>query len=148
MELPIYKIDGSKEQESIEVNSEFLENKSNKHSIYYSIISQMTNNRQGTHSTKTRSMVKGGGRKPYKQKGTGNARSGSNSSPLWRGGGRIFGPKPHDYNFKLPKKVRRLAKISATRYRKRRASLCPKISVCRYTNPAARSPTRHANPVH
>ncbi len=113
MELPIYKIDGSIGQESIAVNSGLLEKKTNEHTIYYSIVSHMTNSRQGTHSSKSRSMVQGGGRKPYKQKGTGNARAGTIRSPLWRGGGRIFGPKPHGYNFKLPKKVRRLAKISA-----------------------------------
>lgn len=70
---------------------------------------QRANRRQGTASTKTRGEVRGGGMKPWRQKGTGRARSGSRTSPLWRGGGVIFGPKPRDYSYKLPKKVRRLA---------------------------------------
>ena len=70
---------------------------------------QRANRRQGTASTKTRGEVSGGGLKPWKQKGTGRARSGSRTSPLWRGGGVIFGPKPRDYSYRLPKKVRRLA---------------------------------------
>lgn len=70
---------------------------------------QRANRRQGTASTKTRGEVSGGGMKPWRQKGTGRARSGSRTSPLWRGGGVIFGPKPRDYSYKLPKKVRRLA---------------------------------------
>lgn len=70
---------------------------------------QLANRRQGTASTKTKGDVSGGGAKPWKQKGTGRARSGSSRSPLWRGGGITFGPRPRDYSYKLPKKVRRLA---------------------------------------
>jgi large subunit ribosomal protein L4 len=73
------------------------------------ICMQRANRRQGTASTKTRGEVSGGGAKPWRQKGTGRARSGSNRSPVWRGGGVVFGPKPRDYSYKLPKKVRRLA---------------------------------------
>jgi large subunit ribosomal protein L4 len=69
---------------------------------------QLANRRAGTASTKTRTEVRGGGAKPYRQKGTGRARAGTNNSPLWRGGGVTFGPKPRDYSYKLPKKVRRL----------------------------------------
>jgi large subunit ribosomal protein L4 len=69
---------------------------------------QLANRRAGTASTKTRIEVRGGGAKPYRQKGTGRARAGTNRSPLWRGGGVIFGPKPRDYSYKLPKKVRKL----------------------------------------
>lgn len=73
----------------------------------------LANKRQGTASTKTRGMVSGGGRKPYKQKGTGRARAGSNRSPLWKGGGTVFGPHPRDYAYKLPKKAKWLALSSA-----------------------------------
>ena len=74
---------------------------------------QLANKRQGTASTKTRAEVRGGGRKPWKQKGTGRARVGSTRNPIWRGGGIVFGPKPRDYSYSLPRKVRRLALKSA-----------------------------------
>ena len=74
---------------------------------------QLANKRQGTASTKTRAEVRGGGKKPWKQKGTGRARVGSTRNPVWRGGGIAFGPKPRDYSYKLPRKVRRLALKSA-----------------------------------
>jgi large subunit ribosomal protein L4 len=77
--------------------------------VHRALIRQTTNSRQGTVSTKTRSEVRGGGRKPWRQKGTGRARAGSNRSPLWRGGGVIFGPKPRDFNLKMNRKERRLA---------------------------------------
>jgi large subunit ribosomal protein L4 len=79
------------------------------HVVHRALVRQMTNARQGTASTKTRAEVSGGGRKPWRQKGTGRARAGSNRSPLWRGGGVIFGPKPKDYNIKMNRKERRLA---------------------------------------
>jgi large subunit ribosomal protein L4 len=79
------------------------------HIVHRALVRQMTNARQGTASTKTRAEVSGGGRKPWRQKGTGRARAGSNRSPLWRGGGVIFGPKPRDYNLKMNRKERRLA---------------------------------------
>ncbi|MEQ8381820.1 MAG: 50S ribosomal protein L4 [Coleofasciculus sp. A1-SPW-01] len=79
------------------------------HIVHRALVRQMTNARQGTASTKTRAEVRGGGRKPWRQKGTGRARAGSNRSPLWRGGGIIFGPKPRDYNLKMNRKERRLA---------------------------------------
>jgi len=81
--------------------------------IHEAVVNYLANQRQGTHATKTKGLVRGGGKKPWKQKHTGRARSGSIRSPLWRGGGIIFGPQPRDYSYKLPKKVRRLALMSA-----------------------------------
>jgi large subunit ribosomal protein L4 len=79
------------------------------HIVHRALVRQLANARQGTVSSKTRSEVRGGGRKPWRQKGTGRARAGSNRSPLWRGGGVIFGPKPRDYSQKMNRKERRLA---------------------------------------
>ncbi|MDY7006371.1 MAG: 50S ribosomal protein L4 [Cyanobacteriota bacterium] len=83
------------------------------HVVHRSLRLQMANNRQGTASTKTRAEVRGGGRKPWRQKGTGRARAGSIRSPLWRGGGVIFGPKPRDYSHKMNRKEKRLALSTA-----------------------------------
>jgi large subunit ribosomal protein L4 len=79
------------------------------HIVHRALVRQLANARQGTASTKTRAEVRGGGRKPWRQKGTGRARAGSNRSPLWKGGGVIFGPKPRDYSLKMNRKERRLA---------------------------------------
>ena len=81
--------------------------------LFEAIVMQRASLRQGTHKTKIRSEVAGGGRKPWRQKGTGRARQGSIRSPQWRGGGTVFGPTPRSYSYKLPKKVRRLAIKSA-----------------------------------
>ncbi|WP_322091343.1 50S ribosomal protein L4 [Leptolyngbya sp. Cla-17] len=91
--------------------------KSATHVVHRALIRQMANARQGTASTKTRAEVRGGGRKPWRQKGTGRARAGSNRSPLWRGGGVIFGPKPRDYSVKMNRKERRLALRTAIQSR-------------------------------
>jgi large subunit ribosomal protein L4 len=77
--------------------------------LHDSIVNYLANQRQGTHATKTKGLVRGGGKKPWKQKHTGRARSGSIRSPLWRGGGTIFGPQPRDYSYAIPKKARKLA---------------------------------------
>lgn len=81
--------------------------------VHQAVVMQLAAQRQGTHATKTRGMVRGGGRKPWKQKGTGRARSGSTRSPIWVGGGTIFGPHPRSYAFTMPRKQRRLAIKSA-----------------------------------
>jgi large subunit ribosomal protein L4 len=83
--------------------------------IHASVINYLANQRQGTHATKTRGLIRGGGKKPWRQKHTGRARSGSIRSPLWRGGGTVFGPQPRDYSYSLPRKVKRLALIAAFR---------------------------------
>ncbi len=88
-----------------------------KHIVHRALVRQLANARQGTVSTKTRAEVRGGGRKPWRQKGTGRARAGSNRSPLWRGGGVIFGPKPRDYSLKMNRKERRLALRTAIQSR-------------------------------
>ena len=87
------------------------------HIVHRALVRQLANARQGTVSTKTRAEVRGGGRKPWRQKGTGRARAGSNRSPLWRGGGVIFGPKPRDYSLKMNRKERRLALRTALQSR-------------------------------
>ncbi|MFL2983457.1 MAG: 50S ribosomal protein L4 [Candidatus Neomarinimicrobiota bacterium] len=84
----------------------------NQNVVRQAILSEMTNLRQGTHSSKNRSRVNGGGKKPWKQKGRGVARAGTIRSPLWKGGGTVFGPEPHPYNHKLPKKISKLARKS------------------------------------
>lgn len=81
--------------------------------MHLAVVNHLANKRQGTHSTKTRGMVRGGGAKPWKQKGTGRARAGTNTSPVWRGGGTVFGPHPRDYSYKMPKKARRKAFFAA-----------------------------------
>lgn len=77
--------------------------------LHSSVVNFLANQRQGTHATKTKGLVSGGGKKPWKQKHTGRARAGSNRSPLWRGGGTVFGPQPRDYSYRLPKNLKRRA---------------------------------------
>jgi large subunit ribosomal protein L4 len=83
--------------------------------LHEAVMNYLANHRQGTHATKTKGLVRGGGRKPWRQKHTGRSRSGSIRSPIWRGGGITFGPQPRDYSYKLPKKVKRLALMTAVR---------------------------------
>ncbi|HAL56271.1 MAG TPA: 50S ribosomal protein L4 [Bacteroidetes bacterium] len=117
MELEVYKQDGSKSGEKVTLAPEIFEIKPNDHAIYQAIRSIQANQRQGTHKVKPRNEVRGGGKKPFKQKKTGRARAGTTRSPLWIGGGSIFGPTPHDYVVKLPAKVRVLARKSALSYK-------------------------------
>lgn len=103
----VYNTDNKKVGE-VELNDALFGLEVKKHILHDVVKMQLANRRAGTASTKTRTEVRGGGTKPYRQKGTGRARAGTNNSPLWRGGGVIFGPKPRDYSYKLPKKVRKL----------------------------------------
>ena len=93
----------------IELSEEIFNVEMNAGLVHQAVVMQMASWRLGTHQTKTRGMVRGGGRKPWRQKGTGRARAGSRRSPLWRGGGTIFGPHPRSYAFTMPRKQRRLA---------------------------------------
>jgi large subunit ribosomal protein L4 len=117
MELEVYKADGSKTGEKVMLRSDVFEIEPNDHAIYQAVRLYLANQRQGTHKTKTRSEVRGGGKKPWRQKHTGRARSGSTRSPVWIGGGTIFGPQPREYDFKLPRKVKTLARKSALSYK-------------------------------
>ena len=95
--------------EEIELNENIFDIDINEHAVYLVVKNILANKRQGTQSAKTRAEVRGGGRKPWRQKGTDRARQGSIRSPQWRGGGVVFAPKPRDYSYTTPKKVRRLA---------------------------------------
>lgn len=110
--ITLFKQDGSQAGE-ITLNDEIFAIEPNENAIYDVVIMQQASLRQGTHKVKGRSEVSGGGRKPWRQKGTGRARQGSIRSPQWVGGGRAFGPTPRSYAYKLPRKVRRLALRSA-----------------------------------
>ena len=106
--VTLYKQDGTTNGE-IELNSDIFGIEPNENVVFDAVIMQRASLRQGTHAVKNRSAVSGGGRKPWRQKGTGRARQGSIRSPQWRGGGIVFGPTPRSYSYKLPRKVRRLA---------------------------------------
>jgi large subunit ribosomal protein L4 len=108
VEKPVYSITGT-ELRKIDLDDSIFGLPVNDDVIYYAIINELANKRQGTACTKDRSEVHGSNAKPYKQKGTGRARRGDKKSPLLRGGGVIFGPKPRDYSYSIPKKMKRLA---------------------------------------
>lgn len=110
--VAVYNMEG-KEVGTIELNDAVFGAKINEHLVHMAIVQQLANNRQGTQKAKTRSEVSGGGRKPWRQKGTGHARQGSTRSPQWKGGGVVFAPTPRDYSFKLNKKEKRAALKSA-----------------------------------
>lgn len=117
MKIDVLKIDGTQEGSSVDLVEDIFGIEPNDHVIYLAVKAHLANKRQGTHKTKERNEVSGGGRKPWKQKGRGTARSGSTRSPIWIGGGTIFGPKPRNYRQKLNKKVKQLARKSALSYK-------------------------------
>ena len=110
--VSVYNMEGNQVGD-IELNDAVFGVEVNEHLVHMAVVSQLANNRQGTQKAKTRSEVSGGGRKPWRQKGTGHARQGSTRSPQWTGGGVVFAPKPRDYSFRLNKKERRIALKSA-----------------------------------
>ena len=110
--VAVYNIEG-KEVDKLELNDNVFGVEINEHLVHLAVVSQLANGRQGTQSAKTRSEVSGGGRKPWRQKGTGHARQGSTRAPQWTGGGVVFAPVPRDYSFKMNKKEKRAALKSA-----------------------------------
>ena len=110
--VSVYNMEG-KEVGTMELSDAVFGVEVNEHLVHLAVVHQLANNRQGTQKAKTRSEVSGGGRKPWRQKGTGHARQGSTRSPQWTGGGVVFAPTPRDYSFKLNKKEKRLALKSA-----------------------------------
>ena len=111
--VAVYSSSSGEQIEEMQLSDKVFAEEINEAVIYEVVVNQLANARVGTSSTKGRGEVRGGGRKPWRQKGTGRARVGSIRSPLWRGGGVVFGPKPRDYSYSVPKKVRRLAFRSA-----------------------------------
>ena len=117
MELEVYKIDGTKSGKKQKLDKDIFGFEPNDHAIYLDVKQHLANSRQGTHKSKERGEIRGSTRKIKRQKGTGTARMGSIKSPILRGGGRAFGPKPRDYSFKLNKKLKRVARKSALSYK-------------------------------
>ncbi|MCI8614953.1 50S ribosomal protein L4 [Parablautia intestinalis] len=120
--VAVYNMEG-KEVGTLELNDAVFGVRINEHLVHMAVVQQLANNRQGTQKAKTRSEVSGGGRKPWRQKGTGHARQGSTRSPQWKGGGVVFAPVPRDYSFKLNKKEKRAALKSALTSRVRDSKL-------------------------
>lgn len=117
MQVEVLNIQGQKTGRTIELPEDIFGVEPNDHAIYLAVKQYLAAQRQGTHKVKTRAEVQGSSRKLHKQKGTGGSRKGNIRNPLYKGGGAIFGPKPHGYAFKLNKKVKNLAKISALSYK-------------------------------
>ena len=113
MKLEVINIQGQKTGREVNLPDDIFGIEPNEHAVYLAVKQHMANKRQGTHKAKERSELSGSTRKLKRQKGTGTARAGDIKSPVFRGGGRVFGPRPRDYSFKLNKKVRRLARKSA-----------------------------------
>jgi len=123
MELEVYTKDGAGTGQRVRLSPEVFEIEPNDHAIYQAVTVHLANRRQGTHKTKTYGEVSGSGKKLWKQKHTGRARIGAVRSPLWKGGGTIFGPMPRDYSSKLPRQVRQLARKSALSYKAKNSSI-------------------------
>lgn len=117
MKVKIIDIQGNETGKTVTLNKTVFEVEPNDHAIYLDVKQYLANQRQGTHKSKERSEITGSRRKIKKQKGSGTARAGDIKNPLFRGGGRVFGPEPRDYSFKLNKKLKRLARISALTYK-------------------------------
>lgn len=117
MQLEVLNIQGASTGRTVELPEEVFGVEPNDHVIYLAIKQYLAAQRQGTHKVKTRAEVKGSSKKLHKQKGTGGSRKGNIRNPLYKGGGTVFGPKPHKYDFKLNRKVKDLAKISALTYK-------------------------------
>lgn len=113
MELTVHNINGEKTKRKVSLSDSIFNQESNDHAIYLDVKLHMANQRQGTHKAKQRNEIHGSTRKLHKQKGTGGSRKGDIKSPVFRGGGRVFGPQPRDYGFKVNKKTKVVARISA-----------------------------------
>ena len=123
MKVTVYKNSGKKTTKTVDLADEVFAIEPNDHAIYLDVKQYLANQRQGTHKSKERADISGSTRKIKRQKGTGTARAGSIKSPLFRGGGRAFGPRPRDYSFKLNKKLKSLARKSALSYKSRDESI-------------------------
>lgn len=123
MKRDLYKLDGTKVKNSVNLPTSIFGIEPSEHAVYLDVKATQTNARHGNASTKNRSAVRGGGKKPWKQKGRGVARAGTSRSPLWKGGGVIFGPNPHDFHLKVNKKVKSLARKSVFSSKVRDAAL-------------------------
>ena len=123
MELKVLNIKGEDTGRTVSLSDDIFGVEPNDHAIYLDVKQYRANNRQGTHKSKERAEIKGSTRKIKKQKGTGSARAGSIKSPVFRGGGRAFGPRPRDYSFKLNKKLKKLARKSALTYKAKEEQL-------------------------
>lgn len=123
MELAVYNISGKETGKKAKLNDQIFAAETNDHAIYLDVKQHLANGRQGTHKSKQRNEISGSTRKLHKQKGTGGSRKGSIKNPLYRGGGRVFGPEPRDYAFKLNKKLKKAARRSALTYKAKEGSI-------------------------
>src|ERR1051325_6516071 len=123
MQVDVLNIEGKKSGRTIELPEEIFGVEPNQHVVYLAVKQFLAAQRQGTHKVKTRAEVKGASRKLHRQKGTGGSRKGNIRNPLYKGGGTVFGPKPHSYNIKLNDKVKDLAKYSALSYKAKNNAL-------------------------